>query len=167
MTRLWFAAIVISLSPGCQEKPQLGPRGPKTANDVSGGSTAPQQVVVTDGGVVVSPAPVVALPASAAVKPKPAKVKLVVRSNPPKALVSWGKKKLGPTPVILERPRDSGPMDLVVKSDGYFPVHTRAYTFKNDTVWVKLTKLADKMSLYGAKAELPPEPSPSPAPPPL
>src|SRR5207249_6575920 len=114
-------------------------------------------------------APAVAAPAAAAaVTARPAKVRVVVKSVPPKALVSCGKKKLGPTPVIVERPRGSGPMDLIVKSVGYFPVHTRAYTFKNDVLYVKLTKLADRMTIFGARAELPsPSPSPSPMPPPL
>jgi hypothetical protein len=114
--------------------------------------------------VVASPAPAVAAPAAAApAVAKPAKVRVVVKSIPPKALVTWGKKKLGPTPVILERPRGSGPMDLIVKSVGFIPVHTRAYTFKNDVLYVKLTKLQDRMNIFGARAELP-EPSPSPSP---
>jgi hypothetical protein len=103
------------------------------------------------------PTPAVAPPANAptaapvAVKPPAPKVKIIVRSVPPKAIVFWGKKKLGETPVTLERPRDSGPVDLVVRNDGFFPLHTRAYTFHTDTVYVKLTKIEDRMSLFGAK----------------
>src|SRR4051812_45994934 len=62
----------------------------------------------------------------------PPKIKIIVRlgkNGPDEALVFWGKKKLGETPVTLERPRDSGPVDLVVRGEGFFPVHTRAYTF--------------------------------------
>jgi hypothetical protein len=33
-------------------------------------------------------------------------------------------------------------------------VHTRAYTFRNDTLWVKLTKLDDRMTLFGAKRDV-------------
>ena len=76
-----------------------------------------------------------------------------MRSKPEKATVFWGKKKLGDTPVTLERPRDSGPVDLVVRGEGFFPVHTRAYTFRNDVVYVKLTKLEDRMTLFGAKRD--------------
>jgi hypothetical protein len=99
-----------------------------------------------------------------AVPPKPLslKIKVVVRSTPPKAIVFWGKKKLGETPVTLERPRDSGPVDLVVKLEGHFPVHTRAYSFRNDTVYVKLTKLEERMSILGAKEPPPPPPAPTP-----
>jgi hypothetical protein len=103
-------------------------------------------------------------PAPPVPKPRPAKIKITVRSNPPKAYVRWGKKVLGQTPVILERPRDSGPVDLVVFAEGFFPVHTRAYTFHNDAIAVRLTKLEDRMTLFGAKKEL--EAPPAEAPPP-
>ena len=125
------------------------------------------------------PSPSAAPPANApegapvAVKPRPPKVKIIVRSIPPKAIVFWGKKKLGETPVTLERPRDSGPVDLVVRNDGFFPLHTRAYTFRNDTVYVKLTKIEERMSLFGAKHDAvtqlpapPPGSDPSALPPP-
>jgi hypothetical protein len=122
-----------------------------------------QVVIATDGGVVVvSPAPAAAAPVIP-VKPKPSKIKITIKSIPPKALVFWGKKKFGPTPVQIDRPRDSGPMDFTVRSEGYFPVHTRAYSFRNEVLYVKLTKLADKMTLFGAKQEIV-EPSPSPMP---
>jgi hypothetical protein len=137
----------------CRETPP-----PKSAHDVTAPATA------GDAGMEASPAPVAAPAAAVAVKPKPATVRVVIRSIPPKALVSWGKKKLGPTPVMLDRPRGSGPMDLIVKSDGYIPFHTRAFTFKNDVLWVKLTKLQDRMTIFGAKAELEPSPSPMPIP---
>ena len=38
--------------------------------------------------------------------------------------------------------------------DGFFAVHTRAYTFRNDVLYVKMTKLDDRMTLFGAKKEL-------------
>ncbi len=89
-------------------------------------------------------------------KPRPAKVKIVLHTIPNKAKVSWGKKLLGVTPLTIERPRDSGPLDLTVRQDGYFPIHTRLYSYKNDTLWLKMTRLEDRMSLFGAKKELPP-----------
>jgi hypothetical protein len=98
-------------------------------------------------------------------KPLPPKVKILVHSRGPdkgQAFVFWGKKKLGETPVTLERPRDSGPVDLVVRAEGWFPVHTRAFTFRNDVIYVKMTKLDDRMTLYGAKhdADTPPPGTP-------
>ena len=120
----------------------------------SGGIAAP-----SDGGTAIAPP----TPPAAAPEPRPAKVKIVVRAVP-KAQVSWGKLKLGPTPVTLMRPRDSGPVDLVVRADGYLPVHTRAYTFRNDALTVRLTKIDQKQSLLGAKREPPPEPPAAPSP---
>jgi hypothetical protein len=120
-------------------------------------STEATPTVAPSGGTVAPPGTVAAVP-----KPRPVKIKIVVRSNPPKANVFWGKKPLGPTPVTLERPRDSGPVDLIVRADGYFPLHTRAYTFRNDGVWVKLTKLEDRMNLFGAKHDANETPAPTP-----
>jgi hypothetical protein len=85
-------------------------------------------------------------------------VKIMIRAVPakPKSKVFWGRKLMGETPLDIVRPRDSGPVDLVIKNDGFFNVHTRAYTYKNDILYVKLTKLADKMKLLGAKQDIPP-----------
>jgi hypothetical protein len=112
-----------------------------------GGAGEVVEPVLTDGGVAVVPAPI---------EPRPARVRILVRTTPPKARVSWGRTPLGKTPLTIDRPRDSGPLDLVVRSDGYFPVHTRAYTLKNDVIYLKMTKLADRMTIYGARKELPP-----------
>jgi hypothetical protein len=89
-------------------------------------------------------------------------VRLVFRVVPPNiATVTWGNKRLGiikpKAPLIIERPRDSGPMDVVFKSQGYVTVHTRVYTFTNNTLAVKLTPLDKKNTIYGYREELPPE----------
>jgi hypothetical protein len=79
-----------------------------------------------------------------------------------KALVKWGHKTLGiipaPRPLVLDRPRDSGPLDLVIRATGYLPVHTRAYTFSDSRVLVKLTPPAEKSKLFGYRKEPPPNP---------
>jgi hypothetical protein len=127
--------------------------------------------VETPSGVQV--APTTQTPGGAATQPLPPKIKIIVHSRGPDkgtAFVFWGKKKLGETPVTLERPRDSGPVDLVVRSEGWFPVHTRVYTFHNDVVYVTMTKLDDRMTIYGAKHdanELPPGTTPDGSPPPI
>jgi hypothetical protein len=87
----------------------------------------------------------------------PAQVRLMVRSYP-RMKVYWGKKLLGLTPLPIDRPRDSGPVDLVLRADGYFPVHTRAYTYKSDVISLRATKLADRMKILGAKKDLTPPP---------
>jgi len=76
-----------------------------------------------------------------------------------KATVTWGKKKLGiiapHAPLIVQRPRDSGPLDVIVKSDGCVSVQTRAYTFEDSKVSVKLTPNDQKNTLLGYREEEP------------
>jgi hypothetical protein len=89
------------------------------------------------------------------------KVKVVFQTIPPeKATVMWGKKSIGlirgkNKPLIIERPRDSGPMDVVIRAQGYIPVHSRAYTFTDTKLYVKITKVEEKKTLFGYREELP------------
>src|SRR5438477_10309374 len=76
------------------------------------------------------------LPAVEAPKPPSPHVRIIVTvlpSTTKKAMVTWGKKKMGVIaprqPLVIQRPRDSGPLDLVVRADNCLPVQTRAYTF--------------------------------------
>ena len=85
----------------------------------------------------------------------PANVHIAVRAVP-KAYVSWGKKSLGLSPVTLERPRDSGPIDLVLRAKGYLTVHTRAYSFRNESLVVQMTRVEDSVKLLGARIAPPP-----------
>jgi hypothetical protein len=107
-------------------------------------------------------------PAAAdAVEAKADNVHIYVQTVPPrKAMVRWGNKSLGmipaPKPLIIERPRDSGPLDLVIRASGYLPVHTRVYTFSDSHVSVKVTPPTEKNKLFGYKQE--PTPSPEAAP---
>jgi hypothetical protein len=97
----------------------------------------------------------------AAAGPLAAKVKIIIQVNPPeKATIMWGKKSIGMTkgprkPLIIERPRDSGPMDVVIRAKGFLPVHTRAYTFADTKLLVKLTPEEEKKSVFGYREELP------------
>jgi hypothetical protein len=95
------------------------------------------------------------------------KVNITLQTVPPrKAVVKWGNKTLGvipvPRPLVVVRPRDSGPLDLVVRMAGFLPVHTRAYTFSDSRVAIKLTPVSEKNTLFGYRAEVPPEGSASP-----
>lgn len=114
------------------------------------GQPTPQVEAKPDPSAITPPSP-------------PAKVKIMVRTSPSKVFVSWGRKKLGRTPLNFERPRDSGPVDLVLRYQGYFPVHTRAYTVKNDLVAVKMVRLENRMSVFGAKQEIPPDDGTAPS----
>jgi hypothetical protein len=86
-------------------------------------------------------------------------VKLTFRTFPPRrATVTWGGKRLGVTqrtwPLVVERARDSGPLDVVVRSPGYLPVHARAYTFNDASIDVKITPVDKKDTLYGYQQPL-------------
>lgn len=76
------------------------------------------------------------------------------------ARVRMGSKKMGSItpghPLVIERLRDSGPLDLVIRATGYIPVHTRAYTFEDSVFTVTLTKREEQESLYGYRKPLPP-----------
>jgi hypothetical protein len=101
-------------------------------------------------------------PAEAAPQKTEDTVRITVQTVPPrKALVKWGNKNLGmiptPKPLVVVRPRDSGPLDLVIRASGYIAVHTRAYTFSDSRLAVKLTPVAEKNTLFGYREELPPE----------
>jgi hypothetical protein len=96
-------------------------------------------------------------------------VHIYLQTVPPrKAAVRWGNKSLGtipaPKPMVIERQRDSGPLDLVIRAAGFLPVHTRAYTFSDSRVSVKLTPPSEKSKLFGYKQE--PAPNPDGGPPP-
>lgn len=86
-------------------------------------------------------------------------VKLTFRTFPPRrATVSWGNKRLGfidrGKPLVVERARDSGPLDVVIRAQGYLPVHARAYTFNDAFVDVKITPVEKKDTLYGYQQPL-------------
>lgn len=105
----------------------------------------PPSAVVGDAGQPLSP-----------------NVKVTFRTYPQRrASVMWGGKRLGfidrAKPLVVERPRDSGPLDVVIRSPGFVPVHVRAYTFDDNTVDVKITPNDKKDTIFGYKQPLPPE----------
>jgi hypothetical protein len=127
--------------------------------------------LVSSGAVAVraqtpapTPAAAAGAPPAAPVAP-PATVKITILTVPSQkgVQVMWGKKRLGVIaphqPLILQRPRDSGPLDLIIKCDGFVPVQTRAYTFGDTKLAVKLTPLDQKNTLLGYRTEVPPPPA--------
>jgi hypothetical protein len=158
-----LGALVAAADGGCggcaHEKQKAPPPGENQEEaEAEKAATAPSgagnEAAQAASGVQVAPSTPLS---GAAVKPLSPTIKIIVRvtrGGPDKAFVFWGKKKLGEAPVTLERPRDSGPVDLVVRGEGFFPIHTRAYTVRNDVLYVKMTKLEDRMKLFGAKQEV-------------
>ena len=103
-------------------------------------------------------------PAKAEAAPAPAATNTVritfITVPSQKAMVYWGRKRLGMIaprqPLVIERARDSGPLDVIVRAVGYLPVETRAYTFADSKVSVKLTPPDQKKTLLGYR-EAPPD----------
>jgi len=71
------------------------------------------------------------------------------------AHVYWGVKDVGIAPVELVRPRDSGPMDLIVRAPGYLNFHTRAYTDRDDKIAIRLVLQAEAPRPAGLQATEP------------
>ena len=107
-------------------------------------------------------APAAPAPGTAATPAPPSdKVRITFTVWPPslKALVFWGRRRLGMIephkPLIVERPRDSGPLDVIVRAQGFLPVQTRAYTFADSKVSVKMTPPDQKKTLLGYREAVP------------
>jgi hypothetical protein len=86
---------------------------------------------------------------------------------PSHATVTWGKKRLGqitPTAaLVIVRPRDSGPLDVIVRAEGFLPVQTRAHTFGDARVSVKLTRPDEASTLLGYRIPIEPKLPEAPA----
>lgn len=102
-----------------------------------------------------------AAPGAKAPAPPSDKVRITFTVWPPslKAMVFWGRRRLGliapHQPLIVERPRDSGPLDVIVKAQGFLSVQTRAYTFADSKVSVKMTPPDQKKTLLGYREAVP------------
>jgi hypothetical protein len=122
----------------------------------------PESVEATPPNQAPEPAPpsTTALSTDAGVAPenKTTATIILATSPPVSAMVFWGRKNLGKItgskPLVIVRPRDSGPLDVIVRANGYLPVQTRAHTFSDQRVVVKLTPPEKKNELLGYKAPL-------------
>ncbi|HEX5655869.1 MAG TPA: hypothetical protein VFX59_01690 [Polyangiales bacterium] len=97
--------------------------------------------------------------AQAVIEPIKTTATIVFTTSPAvQATVSWGKKRLGVVkpgyPLVVTRPRDTGPLDVVVTAQGYLPVQTRAYTFNDSKMLVKLTKPEASNTLLGYRVPI-------------
>jgi hypothetical protein len=69
-----------------------------------------------------------------------------------KAHVFWGRKDLGEAPLELQRPRNSGPMDLIVSAPGFLPLHTRALTDRDEKLILRLFSAEEAPQMLGYTA---------------
>jgi hypothetical protein len=139
---VWAVAGLAAGAWGC---PRRGPTEPTPAPSV-----APAQLAETpDAEMVALPEPD---PPDEGVRPDAAPetvtIKLVADQRK-QAHVFWGRKELGVAPLEVTRPRGSGPLDLLVLADGYLPLHTRAFTDRNETLVLRLHAAAEASALPG------------------
>jgi hypothetical protein len=119
----------------------------------------------TDAQATPAPAPTASAArpsAAAAARPAEAeKTTATIRfmtSPASNATVTWGSERIGRIgpgePLVIVRPRDSGPLDVVVRAQGYLPVTTRAHTFNDHEMMVKLTAPTEQHKLLGYRAPI-------------
>jgi hypothetical protein len=92
------------------------------------------------------------------VDPRSESVRLKLWVLPVTAEVLWGAQRLGRAgrePLEIERRRNSGPLDLVVRAPGHLPFHTRLLTDRDDSLTVQLVTPAAARSLLGWKRTAP------------
>ena len=86
--------------------------------------------------------------------PRSETVTIRVTVDPPrKAHVLWGRKDFGEAPLEIVRPRNSGPLDLVVNAPGYLPLHARAFTDRDDKLALRIYAAEEAPQLLGYRSE--------------
>jgi hypothetical protein len=81
------------------------------------------------------------------------KLKLIITPQA-KGTVHWGRKKLadlqpGKMTVEADRPRNTGPLDLVIRADGFLPYHVRLFTDHDDKLSVHLVRTEQASGVFG------------------
>jgi hypothetical protein len=98
--------------------------------------------------------------------PRSEKVKVKVIITPAaRGVVHWGRKKVadlqpGRMTLELERPRNTGPLDLLVRADGFLPHHVRVFTDRDDKLSVHLVRPDQAPSLLGYRRPAAATPAP-------
>lgn len=157
-----WAVMLALLAAACDARAPRSARAP-------GSAPAPPGEVAPADPAVGAPAPASAppTPPPAAVVPEAplevearesnptsAKVTIKLVAWPVDATVFWGSKPLGTAsrkPLEIERPRASGPVDLVARAPGYLPFHTRVFTDRDEKLTIRLVRTEDAPSLLGYK----------------
>ena len=167
MSGLRFTAIVLCLAAavgftGCR-RPDQRPRGAIAAPAQlvrpaagSGGATTDTAVAVAVAVAVVSASPGTGAQDGALsleegeVDPGSGTVTVRLAVEPRRPVhVFWGAKDLGLAPLEIQRPRGSGPMDLILRSPGFLTVHTRAFTDRDDRITVRLVPETEAPRMLG------------------
>lgn len=85
--------------------------------------------------------------------PASANVKLRIDVSPKSArpTVFWGKRKLGDSSVTIERPRRSGPVDIMITANGFLDYHTRLFTDRDDKLSIVMVRATEAGNMLGYK----------------
>jgi len=59
----------------------------------------------------------------------------------------------------LQRPRGSGPLDLIVLAPGALPLHTRVFTDRDDKLALRLVAESDAPAMLGFRQDAQPPPA--------
>lgn len=79
------------------------------------------------------------------------KIRVDVAPRSAHPVVFWGRQKLGEAPVTIERPRRSGPMDVLITATGYLDYHTRLFTDRDDKLSVVMVRANEASNMIGYK----------------
>lgn len=145
----WGVAATWLLLNGCQERkeapPVPAPPDARAPVVVERPAPAPAEVPAPEPEDLTTEAP------EADPESKTVKLRLDVAPRSAKPVVWWGRQKLGEPPLTIERPRRSGPMNLVIKANGYLDHHTRLFTDRDDRLSVVLVRPTDAVTMLGYK----------------
>lgn len=157
----WAASAVLLTASACERPEPEGARGGLGAPEEHAETphVAPVAPVESDAGLPVEPEDEdqtrdEALTTEAPEEnpeSKTVKLKLEVSPRNARPLVYWGREKLGEPPLVIERPRRSGPMDIVIKAEGYLEYHTRLFTDRDDRLSVLLVRPTETQEMLGFK----------------
>jgi hypothetical protein len=158
MRRLAFALLLLA----CDRQPtQAPPPAPRPA------APAPPPAAPPPAAPLPAAPPPAAAPESAPkdddelqgeereANPRSETVKLKLIVTPAaRGTVHWGRKKLadlqpGHMTLDTERPRNTGPLDLLIRADGFLPHHVRLFTDRDDKLSVHLVRPDQAQGLLG------------------
>ena len=76
-------------------------------------------------------------------------LRLDVHPKMHRSKVFWGRKLLGVAPLQFQRPRRSGPVELVIQSGGFLDYHTRMFTDRDESLVVRMVLISEQNTLLG------------------
>ena len=162
--RIWtLAALLVSV--GCHpERSPVPPRHDVAVPPEDAGRIPDAAMVFVDGGQPTTGEDGELREETPDRDPRSATVKLKLMISPvAQGVVSWGHKKLaelkpGHMVVQLDRPRGSGPLDLVIRANGFLPHHVRMFSDRDDKLSVRLFRPEEAAGLLGYRRAAAPSP---------